>query len=76
MTDSRDRSNAAEDQGHTYATDQQEVVEEGMQGATGNMDANGLSGDAGEDKLEELRTNLSGLTDEQEQRLADEARGE
>jgi len=66
----------AEDRGHTYATDQQEVVEEGMQGATGSMDANGLSGEAGQAKLEELRSNLSGMTDEQEQRLADEARGE
>ncbi|MBB5232611.1 hypothetical protein [Deinococcus budaensis] len=67
---------SAEDQGHTYATDQQEVIEEGMQGATGNVDANGLSGEAGRDKLEELRANLADMTHEEEARLPDEARGE
>lgn len=66
----------ADDQGHTYATDQHEVIEEGMQGATGNVNANGLSNDAGRDKLEELRANLADVTHEEEQRLADEARGE
>ena len=65
-----------QDQGHTYATDQHEVIEEGMQGATGNVDANGLTGDAGRDKLEELRANLANVTHDEEQRLADEARGE
>ncbi|MDL2345496.1 hypothetical protein QOL99_15250, partial [Deinococcus sp. MIMF12] len=64
MTDHRDdRPHATEDQGHTYATNQTEIVEEGMQGATGNMDANGLSGEAGPEKLEELRENLSEMTD-------------
>ncbi|MCP2013247.1 glutamate racemase [Deinococcus sp. HSC-46F16] len=69
MTDNRDRSGhaAAEDQGHTYATNQTEIVEEGMQGATGSMDANGLSEGAGQDKLEELRENLSEMTDGSEE---------
>jgi lycopene beta-cyclase len=66
----------ADDQGHTYASDQHEVIEEGMQGATGNVDTNGLSNDAGRDKLEELRANLADMTHDEEQRLADEARGE
>ena len=47
-----------------------------MQGATGNVDANGLSGEAGRDKLEELRANLADMTHEEEARLPDEARGE
>lgn len=66
MTDDR-TNNATEDQGHTYATNQTEIVEEGMQGATGNMDANGLSEGAGQGKLEELRENLSDLTDGSEE---------
>ena len=44
-------------------TDQQEVIEEGMQGATGNVDANGLDANMSEqekaDKLDELKENLS-----------------
>ena len=39
-----------------------------MQGATGNMDANGLSEGAGQGKLEELRENLSELTDGSEEK--------
>lgn len=43
-------------------TDQREVVEEGMQGATGNVDANGLDADMSDqqkaDKLSELQDNL------------------
>ena len=46
-------------------TDQQEVIEEGMQGATGNVDANGLDKDMSEgekqEKLDELQSNLSDL---------------
>lgn len=51
--------------GNIGNTDQQEVIEEGMQGATGNVDANGL--DQGmtqqdkEEKLEELNDNLGNL---------------
>ncbi|MPY65930.1 hypothetical protein F8S09_04355 [Deinococcus sp. SDU3-2] len=69
MTDNRNRdgNDAAQDQGHTYATNQTEIVEEGMQGATGNMDANGLSGEAGQGKLDELRENLSEMTDGSEE---------
>lgn len=65
MTDNRTRngSDPTQDQGHTYATNQTEPVEEGMQGATGSMDANGLSPEAGPQKLEELRENLADLTD-------------
>ena len=44
-------------------TDQHEVIEEGMQGATGNVDANGLDADMTDkqkaDKLSELQDNLS-----------------
>lgn len=43
-------------------TDQHEVIEEGMQGATGNVDANGLDADMSDrqkaDKLSELQDNL------------------
>lgn len=48
---------------HT-AMDQQAVIREGMQGATGEVDANGLEKnfDRGE-KLEELRENLQDVTD-------------
>ncbi|SEJ24068.1 glutamate racemase [Deinococcus reticulitermitis] len=52
-------------EGNIGNTDQQEVIEEGMQGATGNVDANGL--DQGmtqqdkEEKLEELNDNLGNL---------------
>ncbi|WP_104990804.1 hypothetical protein [Deinococcus sp. NW-56] len=63
MTDDRTTTDPTQDQGHTYATNQTEIVEEAMQGATGNMDANGLSEGAGQGKLEELRENLSELTD-------------
>lgn len=40
--------------------DQSEKVEQGMQGADGNVDSNGLSTDASErqEKLEELSENL------------------
>ena len=45
-------------------TDQQEVIEEGMQGATGNVDANGMDKDMSDqekaDKLSELEDNLGG----------------
>jgi hypothetical protein len=45
-------------------TDQQEVSEEGMQGATGNVDANGMDKDMSDkekaDKLSELEDNLGG----------------
>ncbi|MFD2609910.1 hypothetical protein ACFSR9_10765 [Deinococcus taklimakanensis] len=45
---------------------QTEVIEEGMQGADGNMDANGLNpGTQGTDKLEELKDNLSDLSGDQ-----------
>lgn len=48
---------------HTHI-DQQEVIEEGMQGADGNVDANGLSGGTNrQEKLGELRENLADLTD-------------
>lgn len=67
MTDDR-TTDPTQDQGHTYATNQTEIVEEGMQGATGNMDANGLSEGAGQGKLEELRENLSELTDGSEEK--------
>ncbi|SMB95854.1 hypothetical protein [Deinococcus hopiensis] len=50
------------DNAHT-AIDQQEVIEEGMQGADGNVDANGLERGADrQEKLEELRENVQGLT--------------
>ncbi|MFC6591648.1 hypothetical protein ACFP81_06245 [Deinococcus lacus] len=42
-------------------TDQTEVISEGMQGATGEADANGLGKDFGEEQLEELSENLSDL---------------
>lgn len=39
-------------------------IQEGMQGASGDMDANGLEPGADrEEKLGELRDNLQGLTD-------------
>lgn len=45
-------------------TDQHEVIEEGMQGATGNVDANGMDKDMSDkekaDKLSELEDNLGG----------------
>ena len=45
-------------------TDQNEVIEEGMQGATGNVDANGMDRDLSDkqkaDKLSELQDNLGG----------------
>ena len=45
-------------------TDQNEVIEEGMQGATGNVDANGMDRDMSDkqkaDKLSELQDNLGG----------------
>lgn len=45
-------------------TDQHEVIEEGMQGATGNVDANGMDRDMSDkekaDKLSELEDNLGG----------------
>lgn len=51
--------------GNIGNTDQQEVIEEGMQGATGNVDANGLDKNMSEaqkeEKLEELTDNLSNL---------------
>lgn len=47
---------------HTHI-DQQEVIEEGMQGADGNVDANGLEGGADrQERLEELRENLQDMT--------------
>jgi len=47
----------------SHDLDQQEVIEEGMQGADGNVDANGLSaGTDRQERLEELRENLQGLT--------------
>lgn len=51
--------------GNIGNTDQQEVIEEGMQGATGNVDASGLdqnlTEEQREEKLEELTDNLSNL---------------
>ncbi|MFC6616437.1 hypothetical protein [Deinococcus radiophilus] len=45
-------------------TDQQTEITEGMQGATGNADANGLDSDADpQEKLAELDKNLEGLKD-------------
>lgn len=45
--------------------DQQEVIEEGMQGAVGNVDADGLAPDVNrQQKLEELRENVAGLSGE------------
>lgn len=45
-------------------TDQNEVIEEGMQGATGNVDANGMDRNMSDkqkaDKLSELQDNLGG----------------
>lgn len=47
---------------HT-ATDQQEVIEEGMQGADGEVDANGLAKNFDrEEKLSELQNNLQDMT--------------
>ncbi|MBZ9749480.1 hypothetical protein K7W42_01255 [Deinococcus sp. HMF7604] len=44
-------------------TDQQDVIEDGMQGATGNADANGLDPNANlDEKLEELRENLTPIS--------------
>lgn len=44
-------------------TNQHEVIEEGMQGATGNVDANGMDKNMSEQekqkKLNELQSNLS-----------------
>ncbi|WP_216321391.1 hypothetical protein [Deinococcus aestuarii] len=43
--------------------DLQDTIDEGMQGASGDMNANGLEGGAdSEQKLEELGENLQGLT--------------
>lgn len=43
-------------------TDQQDTIEEGMQGADGNADANGLDPHADKEaKLRELEENLSTL---------------
>ncbi len=45
--------------------DQQEVIDEGMQGATGNMDADGLAPDVNrQKKLEELRENVAEISGE------------
>ncbi|GGO29161.1 putative carotenoid cyclase [Deinococcus humi] len=45
--------------------DQQEVIEEGMQGATGNVDADGLDPDVNrQKKLEELRENIAEISGE------------
>lgn len=45
---------------------QTEVIEEGMQGADGNMDANGLKpGTTPAEKLDELKENLSDLSGDQ-----------
>ena len=45
--------------------DQQEVIEEGMQGATGNVNVDGLAPDVDrQKKLEELRENIAGISGE------------
>ncbi|WP_052195385.1 lycopene cyclase family protein [Deinococcus radiopugnans] len=45
--------------------DQQEVIEEGMQGATGNVNADGLAPDVNrQKKLEELRENVAEISGE------------
>ncbi|ABF46382.1 hypothetical protein Dgeo_2088 [Deinococcus geothermalis DSM 11300] len=47
--------------------DQQAVIEEGMQGATGDMNANGLEKKVDrQEKLSELRENLQDLTEPQQ----------
>ena len=47
--------------------DQEAVIEEGMQGATGDMDANGLEKKVDrQEKLSELRGNLQDLTEMQQ----------
>ncbi|ANE43963.1 lycopene cyclase family protein [Deinococcus puniceus] len=56
--------------------DQHEIVEDGMQGATGSADANGLDPNVDrEEKLAELRENLADVTHEEGQRL-EEAKAE
>ncbi|MFB9994254.1 lycopene cyclase family protein [Deinococcus oregonensis] len=56
--------------------DQNETVEDGMQGATGSADANGLDPNVDrEEKLAELRENLADVTHEEGQRL-EEAKAE
>ncbi|WP_019008078.1 lycopene cyclase family protein [Deinococcus aquatilis] len=56
--------------------DQHEIVEDGMQGATGNADSNGLDPNVDrEEKLDELRENLADMTHEEGQRL-EEAKAE
>ncbi|MDB5045352.1 MAG: carotenoid cyclase, partial [Deinococcus sp.] len=56
--------------------DQHETVEDGMQGATGSADANGLDPNVDrEEKLAELRENLADVTHEEGQRL-EEAKAE
>ena len=51
--------------GNVGNTDQQEVIEDGMQGATGNVDSTGLDRNMSEgekqDKLDELKENLTDL---------------
>lgn len=49
--------------GPATPTDQQETVREGMQGATGEADANGLAQNFDrEEKLGELQDNLADVT--------------
>ncbi|MVN85975.1 hypothetical protein GO986_04275 [Deinococcus sp. HMF7620] len=58
MTDKTDNDIRAHED-----TDQQDVIEDGMQGATGNADANGLDPNANlDEKLEELRENLTPIS--------------
>ncbi|UQN05660.1 lycopene cyclase family protein [Deinococcus sp. QL22] len=50
--------------------DQHEIVEDGMQGATGSADANGLDPNVDrEEKLAELRENLADMTHDEGQKL-------
>lgn len=59
MTDQKTGENAV-----VSVADQNEVVSEGMQGGTGEMDANGLEKNFDrEEKLSELRENMQDVVD-------------
>ncbi|CAM3892454.1 lycopene cyclase family protein [Deinococcus frigens] len=54
------KSDATGREANSGDVDQQEVIEEGMQGAVGNVNADGLAPDVDrEEKLEELRENMA-----------------
>lgn len=61
------KSDEAQREANSGDVDQQEVIEEGMQGAVGNVNADGLApGVDREQKLEELRENMAEVSGQQQ----------